>query len=61
MELKNKKYINNTKRLPGFVDGLTPWQMYQLGSDAEKQHFRDAVGGAVVPTNDPYISNPKLL
>lgn len=60
MELKNKKYINNTKQLPGFADGLTPWQMYQLGSDAEKQHFRDAVGGAVVPINDPYTSNPNL-
>lgn len=60
MELKNKKYkyINNTKRLPGFVDGLTPWQMYQLGSDAEKQHFRDAVSGSVVPINNSHTSNP---
>lgn len=67
MELKNKKYINNTGRLPRFEHGAptSPWLMMKQGlgnnsfisSDFDNAINRDS---GISTYDDPYKLNPNL-
>lgn len=67
MELKNKKYINNTGRLPRFEHGAptSPWLMMKqglgnnsfIGSDFDNAINRDS---GISTYDDPYKLNPNL-
>lgn len=67
MELKNKKYINNTGRLPGFEHGAptSPRLMMKqglgnnsfIGSDFDNAINRDS---GILTYDDPYKLNPNL-
>jgi len=57
MELKNKKYINNTKSLPGFHEGSDLYKMLMQSRNGNTSLWADPS----VYKDDPYANNPNPL